>query len=799
MLRSSNFEKLLDTATSHLRLDIDWPSTIKICDMIRQGDIPPKNAVASIKKKMQASNPHTAEYACCVLESIMKNCGSPVHDEIATTSNCEFFSTLINQTKHDNVRAKMLELIQTWTFAFRTQHKYQAVKDTMNILKSEGHKFPELKESDAMFDSDTAPEWIDGDVCHRCRSGFSITNRRHHCRNCGQVFCGKCSSKVSTIPKYGIEKDVRVCDACFNQLQKPPSAQRPAAKSTESDLPAEYLTSSLAQQNQVPPRKTEQELQEEEELQLALALSQSEAESKKSKSAYVPKAYQIQRAPSPEVTKPKSPSPVEETNDPELARYLNRSYWENRKTTDSPASPSAPSPMQSTASSETMLTAPSSGKLIPEDIEIDEFATAMKGQLEIFVNRMKSNSSRGRSISTDSSVQTLFMTITSLHSKLLNYTKDMDDKRLWYEQLQDKLNQIKDSRAALDLLRQEHQDKLRRQAEEAERLRQFQMAQKLEVMRKKKHEYLQYQRQIALQRIQEQEREMQLRQEQQKAQYRIGSQPFPFMGPSGIPQQIIQMPGGMYGYQGGPQMQQQQRFGGQPMYGQMPGMQGMPPGMQMQHPGQLPAQQNGAPPQQGGMNMPQQMAGMPQPQHQMQGGFQPQPGLPPQGVAMIQQPGPPPGPPIPMQQQQPVAPGHPMQQPGGLSGHLMMQQAGQHPGQPQQQSPVPAQSVQQAMGGMSLQDPQYTRPQMMQPGPNPQAHMMPPQQPQMNSGSEQQNQQQQQAQSAQPPPMSSAPPPQQVQPPAPAVPAPAPQPETPAVVAAPPPAHVVTAELISFD
>lgn len=50
-----------------------------------------------------------------------------------------------------------------------------------------------------------------------------------------------------------------------------------------NDLPAEYLSSSLAQQSQTPARKTDQELKEEEELQLALALSQSEAEQKNKK------------------------------------------------------------------------------------------------------------------------------------------------------------------------------------------------------------------------------------------------------------------------------------------------------------------------------------------------------------------------------------------------------------------------------------------------------------------------------------------------------------------------------------
>jgi len=55
---------------------------------------------------MLSQNPHTALYALMVLESIVKNCGAPVHEEIANKANCEAFTNLIQTTIHENVRNK---------------------------------------------------------------------------------------------------------------------------------------------------------------------------------------------------------------------------------------------------------------------------------------------------------------------------------------------------------------------------------------------------------------------------------------------------------------------------------------------------------------------------------------------------------------------------------------------------------------------------------------------------------------------------------------------------------------------
>lgn len=45
------------------------------------------------------------------------------------------------------------------------------------------------------------------------------------------------------------------------------------------------------------------------------------------------------------------------------------------------------------------------------------------------MNRMKSNSQRGRSIANDSSVQSLFNVITNMHPQLMKYTQEQEDMR----------------------------------------------------------------------------------------------------------------------------------------------------------------------------------------------------------------------------------------------------------------------------------------------------------------------------------------------------------------------------------
>ncbi|XP_031426548.1 WD repeat and FYVE domain-containing protein 3 isoform X2 [Clupea harengus] len=67
-----------------------------------------------------------------------------------------------------------------------------------------------------------ADHWVKDeqvDSCSGCTVRFSLTERRHHCRNCGQLFCQKCSRFQSEIKRLKISSPVRVCQNCYYNLQ----------------------------------------------------------------------------------------------------------------------------------------------------------------------------------------------------------------------------------------------------------------------------------------------------------------------------------------------------------------------------------------------------------------------------------------------------------------------------------------------------------------------------------------------------------------------------------------------------
>ncbi|AYV84937.1 MAG: phosphoinositide 3-kinase [Satyrvirus sp.] len=74
--------------------------------------------------------------------------------------------------------------------------------------------------------------------CHNCKADFGLFLRKHHCRNCGNIFCYACTNKSIVIPNFIIDRpeaadywnlsyyitslkgaEEKVCDECYNIIK----------------------------------------------------------------------------------------------------------------------------------------------------------------------------------------------------------------------------------------------------------------------------------------------------------------------------------------------------------------------------------------------------------------------------------------------------------------------------------------------------------------------------------------------------------------------------------------------------
>ncbi|KAJ7671923.1 hypothetical protein B0H17DRAFT_947969 [Mycena rosella] len=223
---TSQLDEAVDKATSELLPAgaEDIALNLEICDQIRSKSVPAKDAMRALKRRLNHKNPNVQNLALGLTDICIKNGGDLFLAEVASR---EFMDNLVSILKipilNLDVKNNILRLVQNWSIAFEGKPTLNYVAQVYKTLTSEGFKFPPKDlavANSAMVDTQTAPDWIDSDVCLRCRTAFSFTNRKHHCRNCGQVFDQACSSKSIPLPHFGITQEVRVCDSCYPKITK---------------------------------------------------------------------------------------------------------------------------------------------------------------------------------------------------------------------------------------------------------------------------------------------------------------------------------------------------------------------------------------------------------------------------------------------------------------------------------------------------------------------------------------------------------------------------------------------------
>ena len=81
------------------------------------------------------------------------------------------------------------------------------------------------------------PLWVDDALAHACRgchSRFGVFNRRHHCRQCGHVFCLKCAKEKRPLPRLGYRLPQRVCAGCLPDALRTGGAFTPVEEQVDA-------------------------------------------------------------------------------------------------------------------------------------------------------------------------------------------------------------------------------------------------------------------------------------------------------------------------------------------------------------------------------------------------------------------------------------------------------------------------------------------------------------------------------------------------------------------------------------
>ncbi|XP_072414089.1 RUN and FYVE domain-containing protein 2 isoform X1 [Chiloscyllium punctatum] len=96
------------------------------------------------------------------------------------------------------------------------EEQEQALQELGCKLSESKLKIETIKEANKALQGLVWLKDRDATSCKLCEREFSISTRKHHCRNCGEIFCNACSDNELPLPSS--PKPVRVCDTCHALL-----------------------------------------------------------------------------------------------------------------------------------------------------------------------------------------------------------------------------------------------------------------------------------------------------------------------------------------------------------------------------------------------------------------------------------------------------------------------------------------------------------------------------------------------------------------------------------------------------
>uniref|UniRef100_A0A8C4WJ16 RUN and FYVE domain containing 2 n=1 Tax=Gopherus evgoodei TaxID=1825980 RepID=A0A8C4WJ16_9SAUR len=101
----------------------------------------------------------------------------------------------------------------------------EALQELACKLSESKLKIEDIKEANKVLQGQVWLKDKEATHCKLCEKEFSLSKRKHHCRNCGEIFCNACSDNELPLPSS--PKPVRVCDSCHAFLIQRCSSNMP--------------------------------------------------------------------------------------------------------------------------------------------------------------------------------------------------------------------------------------------------------------------------------------------------------------------------------------------------------------------------------------------------------------------------------------------------------------------------------------------------------------------------------------------------------------------------------------------
>ncbi|KAA6413585.1 MAG: SH3 domain [Lasallia pustulata] len=132
------FDDAVAKATDENLTSENWELILDVCDRVTAEDTGPKDAVASMIKRLAHRNANVQLYTLELANALSQNCGTKMHTELASRSFTDALLRLANdRNTHQQVKAKILERMAEWAVMFSKEPNLGTMEQAYMKLKSQ--------------------------------------------------------------------------------------------------------------------------------------------------------------------------------------------------------------------------------------------------------------------------------------------------------------------------------------------------------------------------------------------------------------------------------------------------------------------------------------------------------------------------------------------------------------------------------------------------------------------------------------------------------------------------------------